>query len=105
VLLVDQGLHKEELMITRRTNETRGVTESGSRGEAPRRERTAPAKATTPARRLQVTAEARRAMIAEAAYLRAEQRGFAPGYETEDWLAAEIETDALLRSAHGGPAQ
>ncbi len=94
-------------MITRRTNETRGVTESGSRGEAPRRERTAtaPPKATTPARRLQVTAEARRAMIAEAAYLRAERRGFAPGYETEDWLAAEIETDALLRSAHGGAAQ
>ena len=44
-------------------------------------------------------------MIAEAAYLRAERRGFAPGYETEDWLAAEIETDALLRSAHGGAAQ
>jgi Protein of unknown function (DUF2934) len=95
-------------MITRRTSETPGVTESGSRAEAPRRERTsptAPAKATL-ARRLQVvTAEARRAMIAEAAYLRAERRGFAPGHETEDWLAAEIETDALLRSAHGGAAQ
>jgi Protein of unknown function (DUF2934) len=91
-------------MITRRTNETRGVTESGSRGEAPRRERTSPAKA-TPARRVQINAEARRAMIAEAAYLRAERRGFAPGYETEDWLAAEIETDALLRSEHGGAAQ
>ena len=28
-------------------------------------------------------------MIAEAAYLRAERRGFAPGHEHEDWFAAE----------------
>jgi Protein of unknown function (DUF2934) len=97
-------LQKEELMITRRTTETSGVTESGTRGEAQRRERTVRAK-TTPARRLQVSPEARRAMIAEAAYLRAELRGFAPGHETEDWLAAEVEVDALLRSEYGGPAQ
>ncbi len=31
------------------------------------------------------------AMIAEAAYYRAQQRGFAPGHELEDWLAAEQE--------------
>ena len=31
--------------------------------------------------------------IAEAAYYRAEQRGFAPGCEVEDWLAAEGEVD------------
>ena len=36
--------------------------------------------------------------IAEAAYLRAEQRGFEPGHEIEDWLAAEREVDALLSS-------
>lgn len=40
--------------------------------------------------------EDRLRMIAEAAYFRAEQRGFAPGRELEDWLAAEIEVDALL---------
>jgi Protein of unknown function (DUF2934) len=91
-------------MITRRTADTPAVTESGKRGEAPRRERTAGAK-TTPSRRMQVTADARRTMVAEAAYLRAERRGFAPGHETEDWLAAEIEVDALLRSEHGGPTQ
>lgn len=28
------------------------------------------------------------------AYLRAERRGFAPGYEWEDWLAAEAEVTA-----------
>lgn len=49
----------------------------------------------TPAR-AGVTSEARRALIAEAAYLRAERRGFIPGHETDDWLAAEAEVDALL---------
>jgi hypothetical protein len=51
-----------------------------------------------------VTAEIRRGMIAEAAYLRAERRGFLPGSETEDWLAAEREVDALL-SVGQGPRQ
>ena len=52
-----------------------------------------------------VTAESRRAMIAENAYLRAERRGFSPGNEEDDWLAAEQEVDALLRARHGGAAQ
>lgn len=30
-------------------------------------------------------------MIAEAAYYRAERRGFTPGHELEDWLVAEME--------------
>lgn len=38
----------------------------------------------------------RRALIAEAAYFRAERRGFAPGHEAEDWLAAEVEVDTTL---------
>jgi hypothetical protein len=36
----------------------------------------------------------RDALIATAAYYRAERRGFAPDHETEDWLAAEREIDA-----------
>jgi hypothetical protein len=37
------------------------------------------------------------ARIAAAAYLRAMQRGFEPGHELEDWLAAEAEiADSLL---------
>lgn len=40
----------------------------------------------------------RRAMIAEAAYYRAERRGFAPGFELEDWLASENELDAQIQS-------
>lgn len=40
--------------------------------------------------------ELRRAMIAEAAYYRAEKRGFEPGGELEDWCAAEGDIDTLL---------
>jgi hypothetical protein len=50
---------------------------------------------------VRVTPEARHALIAETAYLRAERRGFAPGHETEDWLEAEAEVDALLRVGQG----
>jgi len=36
--------------------------------------------------------------IAEIAYLLAERRGIAPGYELDDWLAAGNESDRLLSS-------
>jgi hypothetical protein len=45
--------------------------------------------------------EDRQRLIAEAAYYRAEQRGFVPGCEIEDWLAAEMEIDALLEPDDG----
>ncbi len=35
----------------------------------------------------------RRQRIAEAAYYKAEKRGFAPGLENEDWLEAEKEIE------------
>jgi Protein of unknown function (DUF2934) len=37
--------------------------------------------------------ESREARIAEAAYWRAERRGFSGGQELDDWLAAEKEVD------------
>ena len=40
----------------------------------------------------------RRRMVAEAAYYRAEQRGFSAGGEVDDWLAAEREISRLLQS-------
>jgi hypothetical protein len=36
-------------------------------------------------------------MIEEAAYYRAEKRGFEPGYEQEDWAQSEKEIDAMLK--------
>jgi hypothetical protein len=50
-----------------------------------------------------VEPERRASLIAEAAFFRAEKRGFSPGHEMEDWLAAESEVDALLMSAKAGP--
>jgi hypothetical protein len=47
-----------------------------------------------------VSADERRALIARAAYLRGESRGFPPGGEAEDWLAAEKEVDALLSGGY-----
>lgn len=47
---------------------------------------------------LAIPAQTRESMIREAAYFRAEQRGFAPGAELEDWFAAEREVDRLLSS-------
>jgi hypothetical protein len=41
------------------------------------------------------SAAEREDMVRTAAYFRAERRGFAPGYEWEDWLAAEAEVSAL----------
>jgi len=37
-------------------------------------------------------------MVAEAAYYRAEKRGFSTGEELRDWLAAEKEIDRQIRS-------
>jgi phosphate uptake regulator len=39
---------------------------------------------------------ARRRLIAELAYLRAERRGFCGGSEEQDWLEAELEVDQML---------
>jgi hypothetical protein len=38
-------------------------------------------------------------MTAEAAYYLAERRGFEPGHELEDWLAAEAEIQQLWTRA------
>ena len=41
--------------------------------------------------RMQADPELVKAAIAEAAYYKAESRGFTPGHEIADWLAAESE--------------
>ena len=42
--------------------------------------------------------EERNRLIAEAAYYRAEQHGFDPEHQVEDWLAAEEEVDSMLKN-------
>jgi hypothetical protein len=41
-------------------------------------------------------------MICEAAYFRAEKRGFTPGAEAEDWLAAEAEVLERVKKLRNG---
>jgi hypothetical protein len=45
---------------------------------------------------IEVSREERHQLIAQAAYFRAQQRNFAPGYEIEDWLSAEAEVEMKL---------
>ncbi len=60
----------------------------------------AAARRTAPLHERALAGEDRYRMIAEAAYFRAESRGFVPGSELQDWLAAEIEVDELLAESH-----
>lgn len=46
--------------------------------------------------RAEISPEELRKLIAEAAYYRAKKRGFAPGYEVEDWVQAEAEIRELI---------
>ena len=43
-----------------------------------------------------IDAQTRHELVAQAAYFRAQRRGFAPGHEQEDWYAAEAEIDAAV---------
>lgn len=55
-----------------------------------------PAKTLRGIRRHSIESERRQAMIAEAAYYFSEHRGFDPGHELDDWLAAENQIDAAF---------
>jgi hypothetical protein len=74
--------------------------EKSSETTSPTRKRTPRKGASPPAAELVypgfVDPQQRAALIARAAYFRAMNRGFDPGYELEDWLSAEAEVDAEL---------
>ncbi len=72
---------------------------------AHRLERRAPTKgmptAHSPAQDGSTDTAVREQRVREAAYRRAERRGFKPGHELEDWLAAEREFDGWNREFDG----
>ena len=74
---------------------------------APRARKAGASKGDTVAAPIEISEHVRRGMIAQAAYLRAERRGFSGGHEKEreDWVIAEAEVDALLKAGHGSSAQ
>lgn len=81
-------------------NKTDTPAETSSAADSPQPQSTARA---APTNRIEShtvlqhdSADARRTLIAEAAYHRAQQRGFAAGEDWQDWFEAEREVDALL---------
>lgn len=73
-----------------RRKTARKATSKPSKAAAPRKptseQRAAPMASNL---RAEISPEEARRQIAEAAYYRAKQRGFAPGHELEDWIEAE----------------
>lgn len=70
------------------------MAESKERRKSPRKSAAATPKPDS-SREESSTEETRR-LIAESAYFRAKQRGFAPGHELEDWIQAESEVKNRL---------
>jgi hypothetical protein len=64
---------------------------TGSVGPEKRIQNASPRRTSAMSRKRSVTSEERQQLISKAAYYRAEHRGFAPGLELDDWLAAEDE--------------
>ena len=62
----------------------------------PPKTKTAPPQPAAAKDAAEITDAGIRKEIAKAAYQRAERRGFAPGHEVEDWLAAEAQVKARL---------
>ncbi len=69
---------------------------SATRAARPKRAPSAATTATATATAAPIDQDLRRALIAKAAYYRAERRGFSAGCEADDWLAAEMEVDTAL---------
>lgn len=89
----------------RTTDPAAAVKKAPPKRRAPRVKAKEGTVAVAVAARVEISEEARRAMISEAAYLRSERRGFVPGHDLEDWLAAEAEVDTLLKAAQSTTAQ
>jgi len=65
--------------------------DGNKRKAPPRKPRAAPRNGTSSESAPAAPVKSRETVIAELAYFRALERGFAPGHETEDWFEAEAE--------------
>jgi hypothetical protein len=64
----------------------------------PKSSRKTPGKTKAGSKATGVNGREKRELIGKSAYFRAERRGFVPGFEMEDWLAAENEIEGLLQT-------
>ncbi|HKD18901.1 MAG TPA: DUF2934 domain-containing protein [Thermoanaerobaculia bacterium] len=81
-------------------------TKTATQGSVPSASRRSGARASAPAAPTNASGDIRRVtpeeihhLIAEAAYYRAQQRGFAPGDPLQDWLEAEAEVMVRVRNS------
>jgi len=82
-----------------RTHKTKATPKAGDHGVAvPVKSKQAKAE-DHPAAGPTISAEERERFVAQAAYFRAEKRGFAPGCELQDWVEAEAEVLRLIGGA------
>ena len=84
------------------TVSTRGRRRETQRPVPPPNDIQAPLKPEPPVTVSFMEPDKRHAQICEAAYFRAERRGFCPGQELDDWLAAEGEIDRTQQSGGAG---
>jgi hypothetical protein len=69
----------------------------------PKSSRRTPAKVKASFQLTSVNGEEKRELVGKAAYYRAERRGFVPGFELDDWLAAEREIEGLFHEVPMDP--
>jgi hypothetical protein len=94
---------------TRKKSTKKSGKKKSTAKKAPARTSKSPKKRPSPKKKpvakpelvLGVTPEQRQHMIAIAAYVRAEKRGFVGGDAKNDWVQAEAEIDALLKKKIG----
>ena len=83
---------KKKFTVESRGTDLTGIAETGVAGPTRVLEQTVEAMLSPE----ETSNEEKYLLIAEAAYFRAEKRSFTPGYELEDWLAAEAEIEMKL---------
>ncbi|MCA9583533.1 MAG: DUF2934 domain-containing protein, partial [Myxococcales bacterium] len=83
--------------VAKRSSVVESDTASVRRATSPKKA-AAPKKAQGPGTDRMLSAEEYRARVAEAAYFRAEGRGFEPGHELEDWVQAEQDISSQLQA-------
>ena len=88
---------KEGALAKKRLAASKPAERPTTKKTAPRARRAAPHKPAADGV-TGLTAQERHALVAQAAYFRAEARGFAAGGEFEDWVAAEAEVNAQMAS-------
>lgn len=95
------GTRKQPKTKQKKPDAAKGAT--GATGAKPKavRSKASAGSAVTARAGTEELAEVRIELIARAAYLRAEQRGFEPGRELDDWLAAAADIDAQLERRSG----